>query len=57
MEQNFAVVTDSTADIPIEDQQSLPIVVVPAVLTLDGETYRDGLDISRQEFSAKCRGC
>jgi len=50
MDQKIAVVTDSTADIPIQDQQSLPIVVVPAVLTLDGETFRDGLDISRQEF-------
>ena len=50
MEQKIAVVTDSTADIPVEDQQTLKIVVVPAVLTLDGESFRDGLDISRAEF-------
>jgi DegV family protein with EDD domain len=50
MEQRIAVVTDSTADVPEGDQQSLNIVVVPAVLTLDGETFRDGLDISRRDF-------
>jgi len=46
----FAVVTDSTADIPIDTAESLNISVIPAVLTLDGETYLDGLDISRAEF-------
>jgi len=50
MEQKIAIVTDSTADIPIEEQQNLNIVVVPAVLTLDGESFRDGLDISRADF-------
>ena len=46
----FAIVTDSTADIPIDTAESLNISVIPAVLTLDGETYLDGLDISRAEF-------
>jgi fatty acid-binding protein DegV len=46
----FAIVTDSTADIPIDTTESLNISVIPAVLTLDGETYLDGLDISRAEF-------
>ena len=46
MEKKLAVVTDSTADIPPEYQESLNIVVVPAVLTLDGESFKDGLEIS-----------
>ena len=46
----FAIVTDSTADIPFDTAESLNISVIPAVLTLDGETYLDGLDISRAEF-------
>lgn len=46
----FAIVTDSTADIPIDTTESLNISVIPAVLTLDGETYLDGIDISRAEF-------
>jgi DegV family protein with EDD domain len=46
----FAIVTDSTADVPLDTAESLNISVIPAVLTLDGETYVDGLDISRAEF-------
>ena len=46
----FAIVTDSTADVPVDTAESLNISVIPAVLTLDGETYVDGLDISRAEF-------
>ena len=46
----IAIVTDSTADIPLETAESLNISVIPAVLTLDGETYIDGRDISRADF-------
>jgi len=46
----IAIVTDSTADVPVETAESLNISVIPAVLTLDGMTYVDGLDISRAEF-------
>ena len=47
---HIAIVTDSTADVPVETAASLNISVIPAVLTLDGETYVDGHDISRAEF-------
>ncbi|MCJ7825586.1 MAG: DegV family protein [Anaerolineales bacterium] len=47
---SIAIVTDSTADVPVETAESLNISVIPAVLTLDGETYIDGHDISRAEF-------
>jgi DegV family protein with EDD domain len=50
MGEKIGVVTDSTADIPIQEQDSLNIVVVPAVVTLDGESYQDGMEISRVEF-------
>jgi DegV family protein with EDD domain len=50
MERKIAVVTDSTADVPTDFEQSLDIAVVPAVLTLDEESFKDGLDISRSEF-------
>jgi len=46
----IAIVTDSTADVPVEIAETLNISVIPAVLTLDGETYVDGRDISRAEF-------
>ena len=46
----IAIVTDSTADIPVEITENMNISVIPAVLTLDGETYKDGLEISRAEF-------
>jgi DegV family protein with EDD domain len=43
-------VTDSTADIPTPILKSLQIEMVPALLTLDGETFIDGVDLSRIEF-------
>ncbi len=46
----IAVVTDSTSDIPEQDAQALDIDVVPALLTIEGETYRDGIDIARNDF-------
>jgi len=45
-----AIVTDSISDVPESDQERLNIVVIPAVLTLDGETFQDGVDLSRTEF-------
>lgn len=48
-----AVVTDSTADIPDQEVRQLGIQVVPAVLTIDGQTYKDGVDISRETFYAR----
>jgi DegV family protein with EDD domain len=45
-----AIVTDSTSDLPSEIVRSLEIEVVPAVVTIDGESHLDGLDLSRQEF-------
>ncbi len=50
MREKIAIVTDSTADIPLEEQAALNIVVVPAIVTLEGESYKDGMEISRPAF-------
>jgi DegV family protein with EDD domain len=46
------IVTDSGVDIalPPERMAELNINVVPLMVTLDGKTYRDGMDINRSEF-------
>lgn len=45
-----AIITDSTADIPEDQARSLGITVVPAILTIENQTYEDGKDLSRSEF-------
>jgi DegV family protein with EDD domain len=47
---SVALVTDSTSDIPIDLMESLGIEVVPAVVTIEGETFHDGVDLSRDVF-------
>jgi DegV family protein with EDD domain len=44
------IVTDSTSDLPPELVKRLGIVVVPALVILDGREYVDGVNLSRQEF-------
>jgi DegV family protein with EDD domain len=51
-----AIVTDSTADVPPEEVHKLHINVVPAVLTIDGQTYTDGVELTREEFYARMPG-
>lgn len=46
------VVTDSTADIPQRMLDSFSILMVPALLIVDGKTYEDGRELSRSEFYA-----
>ncbi len=45
-----AIVTDSTAYLPQEYVDSLPIRVIPLTLNWDGKNYRDGIDIKPNEF-------
>jgi DegV family protein with EDD domain len=44
------VVTDSTADLPADVVESLGITVVPLLVLLGDEVYRDGIDLSSEEF-------
>ncbi|NIV38819.1 MAG: DegV family EDD domain-containing protein [Anaerolineae bacterium] len=43
------VVTDSSANVPAGLAQELGICVVPILLNLNGQTYRDGIDITPGE--------
>ncbi len=49
------VVTDSTADIPEKLTAELEITVVPCNVHFGLETYRDGIDLSKEEFYAKLK--
>jgi len=44
------IVTDSTADIPVQLAKELGITVVPVYLRFGDEVYRDVVDISQGEF-------
>ncbi len=44
------IVTDSTADIPEDLVSTLGIKVLPVNVVLDGRRYRDGVDITRDDF-------
>jgi DegV family protein with EDD domain len=46
------IVTDSTCDLPVEIVEENAISVVPLYINIGAESYRDGIDISRQEFYA-----
>lgn len=49
------IVTDSTADIPEELAAELEITIVPCNVHFGLETYRDGLDLSKEEFYARLK--
>ncbi len=48
--RKVAIVTDSTATVPKPLLQQLDIRVVPLLLNLAGRSYRDGVDITPDEF-------
>jgi len=47
------VVTDSTADISPQLAQEMGITVVPVYVRFGGRVYRDGVDITQDEFYQK----
>ena len=47
------IVSDSTADIPDALAERLGIAIVPAYVLLDDVAYREGVDISRDQFYAR----
>ena len=47
------VVTDSVSDIPAEVAESLDITVIPLIIHFGSETFRDGIDIGRDEFYSR----
>jgi len=52
---NIAVVTDSVADLPPQLAEEFGITVVPLVVRFDTKSYRDGLDLSPDQFYEKLR--
>src|SRR3982074_805731 len=50
MKRSFAVVTDSTADLPDQWRERYDIEVVPLKVLFGEETFRDGVDMNNQEF-------
>jgi len=55
MTQKVIVVTDSTACIPKEMADKLSIEIVPIELVFGDKVYRDGIDITPDEFYAMLR--
>ena len=55
MSKPVAVVTDSTASLPADLVAKYNIHVVPLLVVWDGKTYRDGVDITPEDFYEKLR--
>ena len=53
MKRSFAVVTDSTADLPADWRERYDIEVVPLKVLFGEETFRDGVDMNNQQFFAR----
>ncbi len=51
----IAIVTDSSAYLPPEEQRELDISVIPLWLLWDGENYQDGVDIFPNEFYSRLK--
>jgi DegV family protein with EDD domain len=47
------IVTDSTADIPPDMAERLGITVIPSYIIFGSEAYRDGVDLTKQQFYDK----
>ncbi|MEM7113476.1 MAG: DegV family protein [Chloroflexota bacterium] len=47
---SIKIVTDSACDVPTELAAALDITIIPVYVNIGQESYRDGIDISRQEF-------
>ncbi len=51
--KHVRVVTDSTADLPPETVRELDITVVPLRVIFGEQAYRDGIDLTNEEFFRK----
>ncbi|KFZ42902.1 DegV family protein [Anoxybacillus flavithermus] len=49
------IVTDSTVDLPKEKIEAWDIRVVPLSISIDGQTYLDGVDLTPQQFIEKMK--
>ena len=51
------IVTDSTSDIPIEDQQKLDIDIVPLSVIFGDQKYTDGYELKKPQFYEMLSEC
>lgn len=47
---NISIVTDSTCDLPKNIVDRLGITVIPCYINLDGKSFLDGVELTREEF-------
>lgn len=47
------IVTDSTCDLTRREQEELGIDVIPLTINFDGRIYKDGVDLTQEQFYAK----
>lgn len=52
----IGIVTDSTADLPPELVSKYDIEVIPLHVSLDNQSYRDGVDLTATQFYEKLKG-
>ena len=53
--QKVTIVTDSVADLPLDVAQTLNIKIVPLMVRFGTEVYRDGIDITADQFYKRLR--
>jgi DegV family protein with EDD domain len=53
MDTRVRVVTESTADIPPKMAARLGITIIPSYVVFGSDTYRDGVELTRQQFYQK----
>ncbi len=56
VKMKIGFVTDSTSDIPANLAEQYGIEIVPALVNINGKSYVDGVDISREEFYTRLPG-
>lgn len=57
MTRQIKIVTDSTADLPMEFLEANNITLVPLYVNFPEQTYRDGIDLSPRDFYPLLKQC
>jgi DegV family protein with EDD domain len=52
----IGLVTDSTSDIPVHLAEQFGIEIIPVLVNINGKSYTDGLEISREDFYTRLPG-
>lgn len=56
LSRQVKIVTDSAADIPPQLAHDLDITIIPLLVHMSGSTYKDGVDLSGEEFYRELQG-